>query len=98
MNSATATYHAVLESLGVLRVRGADAVALPAGTAVERHGAASRAAARCWPGYHNPQGRTIALLRLVRGAHAGDVLADRCRASWPRRWPRGWPNSSCARR
>jgi tRNA-modifying protein YgfZ len=63
----------VLDSVGVLRVRGADVIAF-------LQGQLSNDLARAAPdrsllaGYHNPQGRTIALLRCVALA-ADDLLA-----------------------
>ncbi len=63
----------LLESLGVLRVRGADVITF-------LQGQLSNDLARAAPdrsllaGYHNPQGRTIALLRCVALA-AEDLLA-----------------------
>jgi tRNA-modifying protein YgfZ len=62
-----------LDSLGVLRVRGADAVSFLQGQLsndLRLLGAAHSLLA----GYHNPQGRTVALLRLVELAPA-DLLA-----------------------
>jgi folate-binding protein YgfZ len=62
-----------LADLGVLRVRGADAVSF-------LQGQVSNDVARLTPqhsllaGYHNPQGRAIALLRLVR-LEQDDLLA-----------------------
>jgi tRNA-modifying protein YgfZ len=63
----------LLDSLGVLRVRGADVITF-------LQGQLSNDLARAAPdrallgGYHNPQGRTIALLRCVALA-ADDLLA-----------------------
>jgi len=62
-----------LDDLGVLRIRGADAERFLQGqlsndlARLEREGALTA-------GFHNPQGRTIALLRLLR-VNAGDILA-----------------------
>ncbi|HVW68252.1 MAG TPA: hypothetical protein VHB68_04720 [Steroidobacteraceae bacterium] len=62
-----------LSDLGVLRFRGPDAVSF-------LQGQVSNDVARLTPerallaGYHNPQGRTIALLRLIQ-LEAGDLLA-----------------------
>lgn len=55
----------LLDTLGVLRVRGADSVAFLQGQLSNdmRRLAADRA---LLAGYHNPQGRVIALLRVVR--------------------------------
>src|SRR3982074_1226254 len=67
-----------LEDLGIVRVRGVDAVRFLQGQRpndVARLGAGDSILA----GYHNPQGRTIALLRLVQWdadpATPGDILA-----------------------
>jgi folate-binding protein YgfZ len=67
-----------LEDLGIVRVRGVDAVRFLQGQLsndVARLGAGDSILA----GYHNPQGRTIALLRLVQWdadpATPGDILA-----------------------
>lgn len=64
-----------LEDLGIVRVRGADAVRF-------LQGQLSNDVAQLSPshsilaGYHNPQGRTIAVLRLMQwDAQAGDILA-----------------------
>jgi|KBSSwiStaDraftv2_1062776.scaffolds.fasta_scaffold00565_7 folate-binding protein YgfZ len=64
-----------LEDLGIVRVRGADAVRF-------LQGQLSNDVAQLGPshsilaGYHNPQGRTIAVLRLMQwDAQAGDILA-----------------------
>ncbi|MGH8325944.1 MAG: YgfZ/GcvT domain-containing protein, partial [Steroidobacteraceae bacterium] len=60
-----------LEDLGVLRIRGADAVTFLQGqlsndlTRLESHSA-------LLAGYHNPQGRTVAVLRLVRAGSASE--------------------------
>ncbi len=62
-----------LDDLGILRVRGADAVRFLQGQLsndVTRVGAATSLLA----GLHNPQGRTVALLRLVYWDE-GDLLA-----------------------
>jgi tRNA-modifying protein YgfZ len=62
-----------LESLGVLRARGADVIPF-------LQGQLSNDVAQLSPGrsllagYHNPQGRTIAIVRLIEHA-PGDVLA-----------------------
>jgi folate-binding Fe-S cluster repair protein YgfZ len=63
----------VLESPGVLRVRGADVVTFLQGQ-VSNDVRALGAETSLLAGYHNPQGRAIALLRLVQLA-ADDVLA-----------------------
>ena len=62
-----------LESLGVLRARGADTVSFLQG---QLSNDLARLAAECslLAGYHNPQGRVIAVLRLLH-LGAGDVLA-----------------------
>jgi len=54
-----------LESLGVLRVRGADRVAFLQGQ-LSNDVALLRAERALLAGYHNPHGRVIALLRLVQ--------------------------------
>src|SRR5262245_32099422 len=62
-----------LDDLGAVRVRGTDAVRFLQGQLsndVARLGAGNSLLA----GYHNPQGRTIALLRLVLW-DADDILA-----------------------
>ena len=63
----------VLESFGVLRVRGADVVPFLQGQ-LSNDVRALSAETSLLAGYHNPQGRAIALLRLVQLA-ADDVLA-----------------------
>src|SRR6202048_5527204 len=67
-----------LEDLGIIRVRGVDAVRFLQGqlaNEVPRLGMENSILV----GYHNPQGRTIALLRLVQWdadpAAPGDILA-----------------------
>lgn len=62
-----------LDSLGVLRVRGADLVPFLQGQ-LSNDLAQLSAGASLLAGYHNPQGRTIAVLRLIENA-PGDVLA-----------------------
>src|SRR2546421_9900933 len=62
-----------LDSLGVLRVRGADVVSFLQGQ-VSNDVALLGPGRSLLAGYHNPQGRVIALLRLVQAA-ADDVLA-----------------------
>jgi tRNA-modifying protein YgfZ len=62
-----------LSAFGVLRIRGSDAVRFLQGQLsndLERLPAEGSLLA----GYHNPQGRTIAILRLVQSAE-GDILA-----------------------
>lgn len=63
----------VLESLGVLRARGTDVVPFLQGQ-LSNDVRALSAETSLLAGYHNPQGRAIALLRLVQLA-ADDVLA-----------------------
>jgi tRNA-modifying protein YgfZ len=60
-------------SLGVVRLRGADAVKFLQGQ-LSNDVARLTVAASVLAGYHNPQGRTIALLRLVLW-DADDILA-----------------------
>jgi hypothetical protein len=62
-----------LESLGVLRARGPDVVSFLQGQ-LSNDLAQLSATRALLAGYHNPQGRTIALLRLIENA-PGDVLA-----------------------
>src|SRR5256884_9654002 len=62
-----------LDELGVLRVRGAHVVSFLQGQ-VSNDVALLGPGRSLLAGYHNPQGRVIALLRLVQAA-AGDVLA-----------------------
>jgi folate-binding protein YgfZ len=62
-----------LEALGVLRVRGADAVSFLQGQ-LSSDVAQLSSARSLLTGYHNPQGRVIALLRLVQAAPE-DLLA-----------------------
>jgi tRNA-modifying protein YgfZ len=62
-----------LESLGVLRARGADVIPFLQGQ-VSNDMARLAADRSLLAGYHNPQGRVIALLRLVQLAR-DDVLA-----------------------
>jgi len=62
-----------LDELGVLRVRGADVVPFLQGQ-VSNDVALLGPARSLLAGYHNPQGRVIALLRLVQAA-ADEVLA-----------------------
>ncbi|HEY2808335.1 MAG TPA: hypothetical protein VGI91_06045 [Steroidobacteraceae bacterium] len=62
-----------LDSLGVLRARGPDAVAFLQGQ-LSNDLTQLSATRALLAGYHNPQGRTIALLRLIENA-PGDVLA-----------------------
>src|SRR2546430_15970520 len=62
-----------LDELGVLRVRGAHVVSFLQGQ-VSNDVALLGPARSLLAGYHNPQGRVIALLRLVQAA-ADDVLA-----------------------
>ena len=64
---------ASLDSLGVLRARGADAVSFLQGQ-LSNDVAALSASRALLAGYHNPQGRAIAVLRLIEHA-PGDVLA-----------------------
>ncbi|MBS0580995.1 MAG: folate-binding protein YgfZ [Proteobacteria bacterium] len=64
---------ASLDSLGVLRARGADAVSFLQGQ-LSNDVAMLSASRALLAGYHNPQGRTIALLRLIEHG-PGDVLA-----------------------
>lgn len=71
MNSSLET--SALDSLGVLRARGADVVPFLQGQ-LSNDIAQLSAACSLLAGYHNPQGRTIALLRLIENA-PGDVLA-----------------------
>ena len=62
-----------LDSLGVLRARGADAVNFLQGQL--SNDVRLLTAERSLPaGYHNPQGRTVALLRLIELA-PGDIIA-----------------------
>jgi folate-binding Fe-S cluster repair protein YgfZ len=63
----------VLESFGVLRARGTDVVPFLQGQ-LSCDVRALSAETSLLAGYHNPQGRAIALLRLVQLA-ADDVLA-----------------------
>ena len=56
-----------LESLGVLRARGADVVPFLQGQ-LSNDIAQLSAGRSLLAGYHNPQGRTIALLRLIEHA------------------------------
>jgi tRNA-modifying protein YgfZ len=62
-----------LASFGVVRVRGSDVVSFLQGQ-LSNDVALLTPARSLFAGYHNPQGRVIALLRLVQLA-AGDVLA-----------------------
>src|SRR2546429_9621593 len=62
-----------LDELGVLRVRGAQVVSFLQGQ-VSNDVALLGPGRSLLAGYHNPQGRVIALLRLVQAA-ADDVLA-----------------------
>ena len=71
MNSSLKS--SALESLGVLRARGADAVAFLQGQ-LSNDIAQLSSDRSLLAGYHNPQGRTIAVLRLIENA-PGDVLA-----------------------
>ena len=71
MNSSLES--SALESLGVLRARGADAVAFLQGQ-LSNDIAQLSATVSLLAGYHNPQGRTIAVLRLIENA-PGDILA-----------------------
>ncbi len=71
MNSSLKS--SALESLGVLRARGADAVAFLQGQ-LSNDIAQLSSTVSLLAGYHNPQGRTIAVLRLIENA-PGDVLA-----------------------
>jgi folate-binding protein YgfZ len=64
---------ASLDSLGVLRARGADAVGFLQGQ-LSNDVATLSAARALLAGYHNPQGRTIAVLRLIEHG-PGDILA-----------------------
>ena len=64
-----------LEDLGIVRVRGIDAVRFLQGQ-LSNDVARLSAAHSILAGYHNPQGRTIAVLRLMQwDAEAGDILA-----------------------
>jgi folate-binding protein YgfZ len=62
-----------LEALGIVRMRGADAVKFLQGQ-LSNDVARLTAQRSLLAGYHNPQGRTIALLRLVQW-DADDILA-----------------------
>jgi tRNA-modifying protein YgfZ len=62
-----------LDTLGVLRVRGADALSFLQGQ-LSNDMTLLGAQRSLLAGYHNPQGRVIALLRLVQLA-PGDILA-----------------------
>ena len=62
-----------LDSLGLLRARGADVVPFLQGQ-LSNDIAQLSAGRSLLAGYHNPQGRTIALLRLIENA-PGDILA-----------------------
>jgi folate-binding protein YgfZ len=62
-----------LEDLGIVRVRGVDAVRFLQGQ-LSNDVALLSAERSILAGYHNPQGRTIALLRLVQW-DADDILA-----------------------
>jgi tRNA-modifying protein YgfZ len=62
-----------LDSLGVLRARGADAVSFLQGQ-LSNDLRLLTAESSLLAGYHNPQGRTIALLRLIELA-PGEILA-----------------------
>ncbi|HEY0768646.1 MAG TPA: hypothetical protein VGD47_11870 [Steroidobacteraceae bacterium] len=62
-----------LDSLGVLRVRGADVVSFLQGQ-LSNDVALLSAERSLLAGYHNPQGRVIALLRLLQPS-PGEVLA-----------------------
>src|SRR2546429_8118238 len=62
-----------LDSLGVLRARGADVVSFLQGQ-LSNDVALLGPGRSLLAGYHNPQGRVIALLHLVQ-ASAGEVLA-----------------------
>jgi folate-binding protein YgfZ len=64
---------AALDSLGLLRARGADVVPFLQGQ-LSNDLAQLCAGGSLLAGYHNPQGRTIAVLRLIENA-PGDVLA-----------------------
>ncbi len=70
---ARASAAIALADLGVLRVRGADAARFLQG---QLSNDVTRLASQgsLLAGYHNPQGRAIALLRLVQAAE-GDILA-----------------------
>ncbi len=67
-----------LDDLGIVRVRGVDAVRFLQGQ-LSNDVARLSAAQSVLAGYHNPQGRTIALIRLVQWdadpAATGDILA-----------------------
>ena len=84
-----------LEDLGVLRLRGPDAVRF-------LQGQVSNDVERLTPersllaGYHNPQGRAIAVLRLVQ--LAPEICSRSCRASSRRRWRAGLGSSFFGRR
>jgi folate-binding Fe-S cluster repair protein YgfZ len=86
----------VLESLGVLRARGADVVTFLQGQ-VSNDVRGLSAETSILAGYHNRQARAIALLRMVQLA-PDDVLSPCCRANWSAWWRRASENSSCARR
>jgi folate-binding protein YgfZ len=82
-NNAEASMHnalevITLEDLGIVRVRGVDAVRFLQGQ-LSNDVARLSAEHSILAGYHNPQGRTIALLRLVQwdadAAAPGDILA-----------------------
>jgi folate-binding Fe-S cluster repair protein YgfZ len=62
-----------LENTGVVRVHGTDAVKFLQGQ-LSNDVATLNAQQSVLAGYHNPQGRTIAVLRLVQW-NADDVLA-----------------------
>jgi tRNA-modifying protein YgfZ len=62
-----------LDDLGVLSIRGADAVRFLQGQ-LSNDVTRLAAAGSLLAGFHNPQGRAIAIVRLVQAA-AGDVLA-----------------------
>ena len=66
-----------LEDMGIVRVRGADAVRFLQGQ-LSNDVARLSGTHSILAGYHNPQGRAIALLRLVQwdadGAASGDIL------------------------
>ena len=62
-----------LDSLGLLRVRGADVIPFLQGQ-LSNDVAQLSAGRSLLAGYHNPQGRTIAVVRLIEHA-PGDVLA-----------------------
>jgi folate-binding protein YgfZ len=68
----------IVPELGIVRVRGVDAVRFLQGQ-LSNDVARLSAGQSILAGYHNPQGRTIALLRLVQwdvdGAAPGDILA-----------------------